>query len=68
MPTRPLTDISKLSLDLSNYRTVPQPDETHAVQAMIAVSPDRFWALIESLLESGYLPMSLFFGVAIQTL
>lgn len=56
MPTRPLTDISKLSLDLSNYRTVPQPDETHAVQAMIAVSPDRFWALIESLLESGYLP------------
>jgi hypothetical protein len=48
--------ISKLKLDLSNFRTVTQPDEVSAVNAMISISPDRFWALMESLLDSGYLP------------
>jgi hypothetical protein len=49
--------VDDLSLDLGNFRTVRQMDEPQAVQAMIAISPDRFWALMESLLEeSGYLP------------
>ena len=56
MPDTTLTTVKRLSLDLSNFRTVPQPDEIHAVQAMIAISPDRFWALMESLIDDGYLP------------
>jgi hypothetical protein len=53
--TRPVP-VKDLALDLGNYRTVRQPDETAAVDAMISTSPDRFWALAESLLEDGYLP------------
>lgn len=48
--------ISELSLDLKNFRTVPQSDELAAIRAMIATSPDRFWGLAESLLRDGYLP------------
>lgn len=51
-----LIDINYLALDLRNYRTVVQPKEVQAIQAMIAVSPDRFWSLAESLLDDGYLP------------
>ncbi|WP_152561915.1 hypothetical protein [Cupriavidus sp. SK-3] len=50
------TPVQKLRLDLRNYRTIAQADEVAAVQAMISVSPDRFWALTESLLDDGYLP------------
>lgn len=50
------TSVSDLSLDLANFRTVPQSNETEAVHAMISISPDRFWALMESLLDDGYLP------------
>ena len=53
--TRPVP-VKDLALDLGNYRTVRQPGETAAVDAMISTSPDRFWALAESLLEDGYLP------------
>lgn len=56
MPTTNLTSIDQLKLDLSNFRTVPQANEIHAVQAMISISPDRFWALMESLVDDGYLP------------
>ncbi|MGJ7538386.1 MULTISPECIES: hypothetical protein [unclassified Variovorax] len=49
-------DIQELTLDLRNYRTVAQTKEVQAIQAMISVSPDRFWALVESLLDDGYLP------------
>ncbi|MDR1076622.1 MAG: hypothetical protein LBL59_10155 [Xanthomonadaceae bacterium] len=56
MPKNAAIDIRDLKLDLRNYRTVAQSKETHAIQAMISVSPDRFWALTESLLEDGYLP------------
>jgi len=48
--------VSELSLDLNNYRSTPQPDEVSAVKAMIATSPTRFWALMDSLIEDGYLP------------
>jgi hypothetical protein len=56
MPKNTSIDIQDLTLDLRNYRTVAQSKEIHAIQAMISVSPDRFWALAESLLEDGYLP------------
>lgn len=56
MPKNAAIDIRDLKLDLRNYRTVAQSKETHAIQAMISVSPDRFWALTESLLDDGYLP------------
>lgn len=53
--TRPVP-VRDLTLDLGNYRTVQQADEKAAVEAMISTSPDRFWALTESLLQDGYLP------------
>src|SRR5689334_6493631 len=49
-------DVKDLALDLKNYRTVAQPTEADAVEAIIATSPDRFWALAESLLTDGFLP------------
>jgi len=48
--------IKDLSLDLGNFRTVKQPNERSAIDAMISTSPDRFWALTASLLDTGYLP------------
>lgn len=51
-----LVSTKDLKLDLTNYRTVPQPDEVHAVLAMISIGEDRFWALMDSILEDGYLP------------
>lgn len=55
-PDRRSINVRDLALDLENFRTVPQKNEVEAVEAMIAVSADRFWALTESLLEDGYLP------------
>jgi len=49
-------EIKDLQLDLKNFRTVPQNNEEGALLAMITIAPDRFWALCESLLDSGYLP------------
>lgn len=56
MSAMTLLDVSKLHIDLDNYRTVHQPNENHAIETMIAISPDWFWALMDSLLEDGYLP------------
>lgn len=56
MPVSESTPVKKLKLDLANYRTMKQADESHAVEAIIAINPDWFWALTESLLETGYLP------------
>ena len=53
--TRPVP-VKDLALDLANYRTVPQVSEATAVEAMITTSPDRFWALTESLVQDSYLP------------
>ncbi|HEX8312912.1 MAG TPA: hypothetical protein VF614_16430 [Chthoniobacteraceae bacterium] len=55
MPTTKLVEVSSLELDLKNYRTIPQKDEKAAVHAMISISPERFWALMHSLLDDGYL-------------
>lgn len=56
MPQNKSIAVEDLKLDLSNYRTVPQSNEVNAINAMIRVSPDRFWALMGSLLDGGYLP------------
>lgn len=56
MPEIKSIAINNLKLDLSNFRTVQQEDEIRAVKAMISISPDRFWALMESLIDDGYLP------------
>jgi hypothetical protein len=53
--TKPIL-VEHLSLDLANFRTVRQKNELAAVQAIIATSPDRFWALVASLMADGYLP------------
>lgn len=56
MPETRSVPVRDLALDLGNYRTVRQGSEVSAVEAMISTSPDRFWALTESLLQDGYLP------------
>jgi hypothetical protein len=48
--------VKDLHLDLKNFRTIPQKDELSALHTMISINPDRFWALTESLLDTGYLP------------
>jgi hypothetical protein len=53
--TKPMA-VKDLSVDLTNYRTVRQDSEAAAVEAMVTTSPDRFWALTDSLLHDGYLP------------
>lgn len=56
MPITQPTHIKSLNLDLTNYRTIPQNSEIEAVEAIVSINPDYFWALTESLLDSGYLP------------
>lgn len=56
MPKTESVSVQKLQLDLNNFRTVRQPGEIQAVQAMISIDTDWFWALMESLLDDGYLP------------
>lgn len=48
--------VSTLSLDLKNFRTVPQKKEPDAIKAMITIKPDRFYAIMESIIEDGYIP------------
>ena len=57
MPTAANLPIKQLQLDLRNFRTVPQANEEAAVDAMVSIRPGWFWALMESLLDSGYLPI-----------
>lgn len=56
MPENKYLNIKDIDLDLKNYRTIPQATEVDAITAMIAIKPDRFYAVIESLIEDGYLP------------
>ena len=56
MATTTQLEINKLSLDLKNFRTVPQKSEVDAIKAMISISPDRFFAVLESIVEEGYTP------------
>lgn len=56
MGTTKQIKVADLKIDLTNYRTVPQPDEEHATNALIAIHPNYFWGLMESLLDDGYSP------------
>lgn len=56
MPATELMPVTKLKLDLANYRTMRQNGEQKAIEAIIAIKPEWFWALTESLLDTGYLP------------
>ncbi len=56
MPETTRVAVKDLTLDLTNFRTARQASETTALHAMISTSPDRFWALTDSLLQDGYLP------------
>jgi hypothetical protein len=55
MPTTNDLQVKQLRLDLTNFRTVPQADETHALHALVSIDPDHFWGIADSLLEYGYL-------------
>jgi hypothetical protein len=55
MPTTSQIEVNKLKLDLKNFRTVPQKKEADAIKAMISIKPDRFFAVMESIIEDGYL-------------
>jgi len=55
MPTTSQIEVSSLKLDLKNFRTVPQKNEVDAIKAIISINPDRFYAVIESIIEDGYL-------------
>lgn len=48
--------VKDLTLDVANFRTRRQSSEEQALVAMVSTSPDRFWALMESLIQDGYLP------------
>jgi hypothetical protein len=56
MPISSQIEVSNLKLDLKNFRTVPQKKEADAIKAMISIKPDRFFAVMESIIEDGYLP------------
>ncbi|NCT76499.1 MAG: hypothetical protein GXC78_18330 [Chitinophagaceae bacterium] len=56
MPTTSSVGVDKLNLDLKNFRTTPQKKESDAIKAMIAIKPDRFFAVMDSILDDGYLP------------
>ena len=49
-------DVGDLDLDLDNFRTSHQASEAASLHSMQLVSPNRFWGLMESLLDSGFLP------------
>lgn len=48
--------VNQLKLDLTNFRLMPQADEAKVVNAIIASRAEYFWALMESLIDDGYLP------------
>ena len=56
MATTKPVPVEDLSLDLGNYRALPQRSEAASLQAIINVDPDWFWALLDSLITDGYLP------------
>lgn len=48
-------DFKKISLDLGNLRMMPQKNEEDAIHVMIAIKPERFFAVIDSIISDGYL-------------
>lgn len=56
MPSTQPLRVEQLTLDLANFRTMPQRSQTAAIRTMISINPDWFWALTESLLDENYHP------------
>jgi hypothetical protein len=48
--------VDSISLDLNNFRLLPQKNEENALKAIVAIHPDWFWGLVQSLLVDGYEP------------
>ncbi len=55
MPIIKFVDIKDLSLDLQNYRTTPQKNEIEAIHRMLSIRSENFIAVMESILDEGYL-------------
>lgn len=47
-------EVVDLLLDLDNFRTLPQKNEKDAIDTMISISPDNYWALFTSIIDNGY--------------
>jgi hypothetical protein len=54
MATTELVPVKRLIIDLKNFRTVQQDNELDAIHALVTIAPDKFWALMDSLIDSGY--------------
>jgi hypothetical protein len=54
MPERTAKKAADLSLDLENFRMIPQANEVASLKGMIDVGPKEFWGLMESILSEGY--------------
>lgn len=48
--------VSDIAIDLFNPRTIPQPDESTALDTMVSINPAKFWGLMESIVDDGYHP------------
>lgn len=57
MPDVRKNNVTDLKMDLSNPRTVEQPDEISAIKQIISISSSKFYGIIHSLLEKGFLPI-----------
>lgn len=57
MPNSKYLKVTDLKLDLHNFRTVPQKSESKFLHAVTTISPEPFWALVNSLIEDGYVPI-----------
>lgn len=55
MPKPAEVAVNTLTLDLNNYRTRPQKTEKAAIKAMITLKSERFWAILDSIIDLGYL-------------
>lgn len=47
-------DLKDLKLDLFNYRTLPQKTEIDSINTMIAIKPNKFFGILESIIDDGY--------------
>jgi hypothetical protein len=56
MPSPDRVLVKNLKIDLNNYRVTKQNSETAEINALISAKPNKFWALMNSLLDDGYHP------------
>jgi hypothetical protein len=56
MADQKTVSIGSIALDLRNFRILPQANEEDALKAIVAIHPDWFWGLVQSLLADGYEP------------